>query len=495
MIIGTRQQEIIYDLNSSNTYIEVTIMRKTKIICTLGPSAEDESTIRKMVEAGMNVARLNFSHGSYDEHLNRINIIKKVREELNVPLAILLDTKGPEIRIGTFENYRIELFRGQHFTLTTEDIVGNNTRVSVSYKDLPKHLKKDDMILIDDGLIGLCVDRTTDTEIICTVKNGGNLSDKKSINIPGIKLDMPYMTEKDKNDILFGIENDVDFIAASFVRNENDIKEIKNILAQNGGESIQVIAKIENLEGVENADEILAQANGIMIARGDMGVEISYEKLPYIQKQLIKKCYAAGKMAITATQMLDSMMHNPRPTRAEVSDVANAVYDGTSAIMLSGETAAGAYPIESVITMSEIAKSTEKTIHYKNRFLKESVKNNTITDAICHATCTTAIDLDAAAVVALTKTGHTARMLSKFRPSCPIISATTNKKNYHQLALSWGVVPVMNDIQSTIEDLFDSALKKVLETNMVKPGDIIVMTGGSDFAKSGTTDTMRVFTI
>ena len=470
-------------------------MRKTKIICTLGPSAEDEKTIRELIKAGMNVARLNFSHGSYEEHLGRINIVKKLREEMDVPVAILLDTKGPEIRIGTFENYRIELFRGQHFTLTTEEIIGNNTRVSVSYKDLPSHLKKGDIILIDDGLIGLVVDETTDTEIMCTVKNGGNLSDKKSINIPGIKLDMPYMTEKDKKDILFGIENDVDFIAASFVRTENDIKEIKEILNNNGGNQIQIIAKIESIEGVENADEILAQANGIMIARGDLGVEISYEKLPHIQKKLIKKCYAAGKMAITATQMLDSMMHNPRPTRAEVSDVANAVYDGTSAIMLSGETAAGAYPIKSVITMSEIAESTEKTIHYEHRFLKESVKNNTITDAICHATCTTAIDLNAAAVVALTRTGHTARMLSKFRPKCPIISATTNRKNYNQLALSWGVVPVMNDIQSSTDELFNSALKKVAQTNLIKNGDIIVMTGGANLETSGTTDTMRVFTI
>lgn len=470
-------------------------MRKTKIICTLGPSTEDEQILREMIDAGMNVARLNFSHGSHEEHLARINKIKKLRKELNVPIAILLDTKGPEIRIGTFENKRTELFRGQHFTLTTEDITGNNTRASVSYKELPAHLKEGDKILIDDGLIGLVVDKTTDTEIMCTVKNGGNLSDRKSINIPGIKLDMPYMTEKDKSDILFGIENDVDFIAASFVRNESDIKEIKEILNANGGSEIKIIAKIENMEGVENADAILAEANGIMIARGDLGVEISYEKLPYIQKTLIKKCYAAGKMAITATQMLDSMIHNPRPTRAEVSDVANAVYDGTSAIMLSGETAAGAYPVESVTTMSEIAKSTESNIHYRNRFFKESVKNNTVTDAICHATCTTAIDLNAAAVVALTRTGHTARMLSKFRPSCPIISATTNEKNYNQLALSWGVLPVMNDIQNSTEALFASALKKSMETKLLKKGDIIVMTGGSRALDSGTTDTMRVFTI
>lgn len=470
-------------------------MRKTKIICTLGPSTEDEKVLREMIAAGMNVARLNFSHGSHEEHLKRINIIKKLRKELNVPLAILLDTKGPEIRIGTFENHRIELFRGQHFTLTTSETAGNNTRVSVSYKELPKHLKEGDTILIDDGLIALSVEYTTGTDIMCTVKNGGNLSDRKSINIPGIKLDMPYMTEKDKSDIIFGIENDVDFIAASFVRTANDIREIKEILTANGGEDIKIIAKIENGEGVENSDAILAEANGIMIARGDMGVEISYEKLPHIQKMLIKKCYAAGKMAITATQMLDSMMHNPRPTRAEVSDVANAVYDGTSAIMLSGETAAGAYPVKSVVTMSEIAESTESNIHYKNRFLKESVKNNTVTDAICHATCTTAIDLDAAAVVALTHTGHTARMLSKFRPSCPIISATTNRKNYNQLALSWGVVPVMNDIQESTEALFESALKKATDTLLLKKGDIIVMTGGSRSKNSGTTDTMRVFTI
>ncbi|MBQ7900713.1 MAG: pyruvate kinase, partial [Clostridia bacterium] len=443
----------------------------------------------------MNVARLNFSHGSHEEQLGRINMIKKLRSEMGVPIAILLDTKGPEIRIGKFENGSIMLEQGQKFTLTTQQIPGNENIVSVSYSELPYRLKEGDKILIDDGLIELMVTDITDSDINCIVRNGGKLSNKKSINLPGINLDMPYMTEKDREDILFGIEQDVDFIAASFVRNKNDIMDVLDILDANKGKNIKVIAKIENSEGVENIDSILELANGIMIARGDMGVEISFEKLPHIQKMLIKKCYAAGKMAITATQMLDSMMHNPRPTRAEVTDVANAVYDGTSAIMLSGETAAGKYPVESVITMSEIAESTENTINYTGRFLRESVKNNSVTDAICHAACTTAIDLHATAIVALTLTGHTARMLSKYRPSCPILAATTCEKNYNQLALSWGVVPVMNDIQKNTDALFASAVKKITSTSLVRKRDRIVITGGSDVDTYGETDTMKVYTI
>ena len=470
-------------------------MRKTKIICTLGPSTDDENVVRSLVKAGMNVARLNFSHGNHEEHLKRINMIKKVRTELKQPIAILLDTKGPEIRIGDFENNSAVLEKGQNFTLTTREIMGNENEVSISYSELPYRIKLGDRILIDDGLIELIAVETNDTDIKCFVRNGGKLSNKKSINLPGINLDMPYMTEKDKEDIVFGIQNGIDFVAASFVRSESDVRDVLDILEKNNGSHVKVIAKIENNEGVENIDDILSAANGIMVARGDMGVEISFEKLPAIQKMLIKKCYAAGKMAITATQMLDSMMHNPRPTRAEVSDVANAVYDGTSAIMLSGETAAGDYPVESVIAMAEIAESTENSINYTGRFLRENVKNNTITDAVCHAACTTAIDLKAPAIVALTLTGHTARMLSKFRPSCPIIAATTDECSYHQLALSWGVVPVMNNRQTDTEALFQSAIKKLDKTSIARRGDKVIIIGGSHLDAIGTSDVMRVHVI
>lgn len=470
-------------------------MRKTKIICTLGPATDDENVLRSLIKAGMNVARLNFSHDTHEKQLTRINTVKKLRKELGVPLAILLDTKGPEIRIGEFEEGKITLTQGQEFTLTTRQIMGNESIVSVTYSELPYRLKEGEKILIDDGLIELMVIDIKDCDIKCIVRNGGNLSNKKSINLPGINLDMPYMTDKDREDILFGIKNDIDFIAASFVRNKDDIMDVQDILENNNGNDIKIIAKIENNEGVENIDSILELSDGIMIARGDMGVEISFEKLPNIQKKLIKKCYAAGKMAITATQMLDSMVHNPRPTRAEVSDVANAVYDGTSAIMLSGETAAGKYPVESVIAMAEIAEATENNINYEHRFLKESVKNKTVTDAVCHAACTTAIDLSATAIVALTLSGHTARMLSKFRPNCPILAATTCEKNYHQLALSWGVVPVMNNIQTTTDALFASAVKHITDTSLVRKGDRIVITGGSDVDTFGETDTMKVYTI
>ncbi len=470
-------------------------MRKTKIICTMGPSTDDENVLRSLIKAGMNVARLNFSHGDYDEQLKRINMIKKLRSEMNQPIAILLDTKGPEIRIGEFQNKSVKLEKGQNFTLTTRNVLGSENEVSVSYSELPYRVKLGDRILIDDGLIELIAVETTDTDIKCFVRNGGTLSNKKSINLPGINLDMPYMTKKDKQDIIFGIQNGIDFVAASFVRCESDVKDVIDVLQKNNGSHINVIAKIENNEGVENIDSILAVSNGIMVARGDMGVEISYEKLPAIQKMLIKKCYAAGKMAITATQMLDSMVHNPRPTRAEVSDVANAVYDGTSAIMLSGETAAGDYPVESVIAMAEIAENTENSINYTGRFLKETVKNNTITDAVCHASCTTAIDLNASAIVALTLTGHTARMISKFRPSCPIIAATTDENCYHQLALSWGVIPVMNGRQIDTEALFDSAIDKLNKTSIARRGDRVIIIGGSHLDAIGTSDVMRVHVI
>ena len=354
-------------------------------------------------------------------------------------------------------------------------------------------MKKGDTILIDDGLIELEVSDFSDKDVVCTVLNGGRLSNKKSINLPGIKLDMPYMTDKDREDLIFGIKNDVDYVAASFVRNADDAKCVRDLLNENGGEDIKLIAKIENNEGVENIDEILAVSNGIMIARGDMGVEISFERLPAIQKTLIKKCYEAGKPAITATQMLESMVHNPRPTRAEVSDVANAIYDGTSAIMLSGETAAGEYPIESVKTMSKIAAMTEKNIHYKKRFqAQQKIKNTSITDAVSHAACTMAMDLGAAAIVSVTTSGHTARMLSKFRPSCPIIAVIVDEKSYHQAAMTWGVVPVKNDMLETMDDVFESGVRKAITTRLLKKDDVIVLTGGLPVGIAGTTNVVKV---
>jgi len=471
-------------------------MTKTKIICTLGPSTDNPETIEKMVLAGMNVARLNFSHGTHEEQLKRINMIKEVREKLKCPLAILLDTKGPEIRIGMFKEGFAVLEQGQKFTLVSDDVEGDCNKVSVTNKNLVNVLKTGDTILIDDGLIELEVSEFSGEDVVCTVINGGKLSNKKSINLPGIKLDMPYMTEKDREDLLFGIKCDVDYVAASFVRNADDAKCVREILDNNGGQEIKLIAKIENNEGVENIDEILAISNGIMIARGDMGVEISFTRLPAIQKSLIKKCYEAGKPVITATQMLESMVHNPRPTRAEVSDVANAIYDGTSAIMLSGETAAGDYPVESVETMAKIAETTEKNIHYKKRFqAHQKIKNTSITDAVSHAACTMAMDLGAAAIVAVTTTGHTARMLSKFRPSCPIIAAVVDEKSYHQAAMTWGVVPVKNDMLETMDDVFESGVRKAITTRLLKKDDTIVLTGGLPVGIAGTTNVVKVQTL
>lgn len=471
-------------------------MTKTKIICTMGPSTDNPETIEKMVAAGMNVARLNFSHGTHEEQQKRINMIKEVREKLKCPLAILLDTKGPEIRIGMFKEGSAVLEQGQKFTLVSDDVEGDCSKVSVTNKNLVNVLKTGDTILIDDGLIELEVSEFSGSDVVCTVINGGKLSNKKSINLPGIKLDMPYMTEKDREDLLFGIKCDVDYVAASFVRNAEDAKCVREILDNNGGQEIKLIAKIENNEGVENIDEILAISNGIMIARGDMGVEIAFTRLPAIQKSLIKKCYEAGKPVITATQMLESMVHNPRPTRAEVSDVANAIYDGTSAIMLSGETAAGEYPVESVETMAKIAETTEKNIHYKKRFqAQQKIKNTSITDAVSHAACTMAMDLGAAAIVAVTATGHTARMLSKFRPSCPIIAAVVDEKSYHQAAMTWGVVPVKNDMLETMDDVFESGVRKAITTRLLKKDDTIVLTGGLPVGISGTTNVLKVQTL
>ena len=459
-------------------------MKRTKIICTLGPSTDKPGILEEMMNKGMNVARLNFSHGSHEEHKKRIDTVKQLREKLDIPVAILLDTKGPEIRIGCFANHSITLNKGDKFTLTTDDEIGDEKRVSISCKTLNKVLKPKDNVLIDDGLVGLVVDFVDGNDIVCTVKNGGKLSDRKSVNLPNIVIDMPYMTDVDKKDILFGIENDVDYVAASFVRNEADILEIRKFLNDNGGERIKLIAKIENKSGVENTLKILNVADGLMVARGDMGVEIQFELLPEIQKMLIKSCLTHGKIAITATQMLDSMIKNPRPTRAEVSDVANAIYDGTSAIMLSGETAAGMYPIESLEAMVKIALTTESRIHYNRRFKNMDLKNNTITDAVCHAACTTAIDLDAKIIAAVTKTGHTARMVSKYHADYDILGMALDRKTYYQLALTWGVLPMMNKRYDSTDKLFDSTVKTAKEIGMIKEGEIIVIVGGAPNSQS-----------
>lgn len=468
-------------------------MRKTKIICTMGPATENEDVLRDLMIAGMDVARINFSHGTHEEAEKKITSIKKIREELDMPVAILLDTKGPEVRIKDFKNGSVELKEGQKFTLCTDDVEGDETKVSITYTDLPKDVGVGTRILIDDGLIEMEVTNTTTDKIMCTVKNGGVVSNKKGVNIPNVSLSMPYMSQKDIDDIIFGVEQDIDFIAASFVRTAEDVKEIKHLLRQHNGEDIKVIAKIENAEGVENIDAILHESHGIMVARGDMGVEIDMQDLPVIQKQLIKKTYRAGKVVITATQMLDSMIRNPRPTRAETTDVANAIYDGTSAIMLSGETAVGKYPVETVKTMASIAERTEKDIDYVRRL--ENMNFNSrmdITNAISHATCTTAHDLHASAIIVLTYAGGTARQISRFRPACPIIAPTLSVKGRRQLNLSWGVIPIMSETRSNTDELFDHAVECAQKTGLIKDGDLAVITAGVPVGVAGTTNIMKV---
>ncbi len=468
-------------------------MRRTKIICTMGPATDDEEVLRNLMLSGMDVARLNFSHGTHEEALERINRIKKVRDELEMPIAILLDTKGPEVRIRDFKEGKAELKEGQRFTLCTGDVEGNENQVSITYPDLPKDVKASDRILIDDGLIEMEVISVKSDKIICQVKNGGVISNKKGVNIPNVSLSMPYMSRKDEDDILFGIEQDVDFIAASFVRTASDVKEIKNILQHHGGQRIRVIAKIENAEGVDNIDDIIRESHGIMVARGDMGVEIDMQDLPVIQKSLIKKTYRAGKVVITATQMLDSMIRNPRPTRAETTDVANAIYDGTSAIMLSGETAIGKYPVETVKTMASIAERTENDIDYVKRLERMNFDSRMdVTNAISHATCTTAHDLHAAAIIALTYSGGTAVQISRFRPSCPIIAPTLSVKARRQLNLSWGVIPIMSEARSNTDELFDHAVECAQSTGLIKDGDLVVITGGAPMGVAGTTNIMKV---
>ena len=468
-------------------------MRKTKIICTLGPASESEEVLRKLMIEGMDVARFNFSHGTHEEQLEKLNRVKRLREELNLPVAALLDTKGPEIRLKTFENGKAELKRGSKFILTTREVIGNSEIVSITYKDLPKDVKAGGRILLDDGLIELYIDEVDDTDIHCTVVNAGTISNQKGVNVPDTILSMPFISQRDYDDICFGVENGFDFIAASFTRTAEDILEIRKILEEKNCQSINIIAKIENMQGVQNINEIIRVSDGIMVARGDMGVEIPLEEVPVLQKKIIRKVYQAGKQVITATQMLDSMMKNPRPTRAEATDVANAIYDGTSAIMLSGETAAGAYPVEAVQTMVKIAERTEIDINYRRRFSEMGTEAITdVTNAISHATCTTGMDLNAAAIITVSKSGRTARMISKFRPTCPIIACTMSRRVWRQLNLSWGVQPLIIEEKDTIDELFETAVEEAQKKGYVKQGDVTVITAGVPLGVSGTTNMLKV---
>ena len=468
-------------------------MRKTKIICTLGPSTDKDGVLEELVKEGLNVARFNFSHGLHDEQKGRIDKLKEIRTRLGKPVAALLDTKGPEIRIREFENEKVTLKEGQEFTLTTEEIMGNEKIVSVTYKELYKDVKPGNSILIDDGLIGLEVKKIKGQDIVCKVVNGGVLGNKKGVNLPGVEVNMPFISPKDHDDILFGIKEGYDFIAASFTRTAADVKEIRDILEKNGGQDIKIIAKIENQQGVDNIDSIIEVADGIMIARGDMGVEIPLEDVPVIQKDIIAKVYTAGKQVITATQMLDSMIKNPRPTRAETTDVANAIYQGTSAIMLSGETAAGDYPVEALQTMVKIASRTEQDINYMSRLKKRSILTNPdITNAIAHATCTTAMDLNASAIITVSNSGRTARMVSKYRPACPIIGCSVNKDVCRKMSLSWGVTPLLVELKHNSDELFDHAVDKAEEMGLIKQGEIVVLTAGVPLGISGTTNMIKV---
>lgn len=471
-------------------------MRKTKIICTLGPSTDDDDILRKLMIEGMNVARFNFSHGDHAQHKRNMERIMKFRTELNLPVATLLDTKGPEIRVKDFKNGKIELKPGQTFTLTTDEVEGDEKMVSITYKNLVNDVKPGNTILIDDGLIEMTVEQVSENKIVCRVVNGGPVSNRKGVNVPRVNLSMPYISEQDRADIIFGIENDFDFIAASFVRTADDVLEIRKILDEHGCDNINIISKIENMQGVENIDEIIRVSDGIMVARGDMGVEIPLEEVPVIQKMIIKKVYNADKQVVTATQMLDSMIKNPRPTRAEATDVANAIYDGTSAIMLSGETAAGKYPVEALHTMIKIAERAEEDIDYTKRFYERgNIQNPDITSAISHATCTTAIDLGAAAIVTVTKSGKTARMISKYRPKCPIIGCSPVAKVCRQLNLSWGVQPLLIAEENNTDDLFEHSVEAAKRNHYIKDGEIVVITAGVPLGVAGTTNLIKVHVV
>ena len=469
-------------------------IRKTKIICTLGPSTD--GVLRQLMESGMNVGRFNFSHGTHEEHAKRVQEFDALRKELNLPVARLLDTKGPEIRIGDFENGSIMLKEGQKFTLTTEEMLGNEGKVTVSYKELPQDVKEGNNILIDDGLINMRVDKTTNTDIECTVLNGGKISNKKGVNVPNVDLSMPFMSEKDKSDLLFGIEHDFDFIAASFTRTADDINEMRQFLKDHGETDVKIIAKIESNQGVANIDSIIEAADGIMVARGDMGVEIPLEEVPSIQGMIIKKVYKSGKYVVTATQMLDSMIKNPRPTRAEATDVANAVYEGTSAVMLSGETAAGKYPVEAVQTMVKIAERAEKDIDYVSRLSKRKInQESTISDAVSHSACTMAADIKASAIISVSMSGRTVRMVSKYRPESPIIAGCIQSKVWRQMALSWGVTPIYIDKASDSEELFANAIDAAKKSGLVKEGEKVIITAGVPVGVSGVTNLIKAVKI
>ena len=467
-------------------------MRKTKIICTIGPASENEETLTKMCQAGMDVARLNFSHGSHEEHQKKIDLIKKVRKNLSLPIAIMLDTKGPEYRIKTFENGKIQLEEGATFTLTTEDIVGNEQRVAVNYKNLIENLKVGDRILVNNGLIILEVTKLKTPDAICKVIAGGELSDRKSMNFPNKVMNHAHLSEQDKQDLLFGIQNEVDFVAASFVSTKQDVADLRAFLDENGGEDIDIIAKIENRSGVDHVEEICEIANGIMIARGDLGVEIPGMEVPAIQKYLINKCRMLGTRVITATEMLESMIHNPRPTRAELSDVANAVYDGSSAIMLSGESAAGKYPVDAVRNMAEIAEYTESQIKYTKRFQNSDFEIKSILDAISHSTCAMAIDVQAKCIVVSSLSGTTVRMVSRFRCPVDIVGMTTSERVWRKLNLSWGVTPVLCEEFNSMEVMFYNAMKEAKKIFDLKKDDTVVLTGGLINGQIGNTNVIKV---
>ena len=470
-------------------------MRKTKIVCTIGPVSQNEETLREIMLAGMNVARFNFSHGDHAEQKAKLANILKVSNELGLPVATLLDTKGPEIRLRDFENGSEMLEAGQTFTLTAVDMLGTKEKASMTYVDLKKDVKPGSSILIDDGKIELKVEKVDGEDIVCRVINDGKVSNHKGINVPGVSLTMPYISEKDRADIIFCAEMGFDFLAASFTRDKEDILAVRKLLDEHNS-TAKIIAKIENMQGIENIDEILEVCDGVMVARGDMGVEIPLEDVPVLQKQIIKKAVAKGKQVITATQMLESMIHNPRPTRAETADVANAIYDGTTAIMLSGESAHGDYPVEAVKTMAKIAERTEKDIDYKNRLKKiEQTGGETVSNAISHATCTTAADLDAAAIITVTMSGTTANMISRFKPDCPIIGCTVNPRVSRQLNLTWGVTPLLINKVDDTEELFTEAAKAAEKAGYVKKGDKVVLTAGLPLGTAGTTNMLRVIEI
>ena len=469
-------------------------MRKTKIICTIGPASESPDKLEELMKAGMNVARFNFSHGDHEEQRKRFDNVIAIGKKLNLPVATLLDTKGPEIRLKEFANGKEELTKGQLFTLTTNDVLGDNNICSITYKGLVNDVEVGGRILIDDGLIEMKVLKITDTDIECEVINGGKVSNKKGVNVPGANLSMPFISEVDRNDIIFGAQTGFDILACSFVRRASDIVEVRKLVEDNGGK-MTIIAKIENKEGIDNLEEIMEVADGVMVARGDMGVEIPFEEVPILQKRMIKLAEAKGKHVITATQMLESMINNPRPTRAETTDVANAIYDGTTAIMLSGETAAGKYPIEAVKTMAKIAERTEQDIDYKNRMKRRDIVKQDITTAISHATCDTAMDLDAKAIITVTISGFTANMVSRYKPNCPIIACSTSAQVCRQMNLCWGVTPVGILQEDTADHLFMTAIETTKREGLIESGDTVVLTAGVPLGVSGKTNMIRVIEV